>query len=287
MIDKTAPQEAQQITHMRDTANNELRTAEENQAIKAKLNAEAAGYTDERDLANELIGRIQLANGLSKVATVASLLDLARMKEHKLYRALAGKTYVTADGETGDVATWDHFCAAMGMSRRKVDEDLQNLGDFGEEALNAMKKIGLGYRDLRKLRRFPEDDRAVILGEVEVNVGDRDAIVSLIDDLAAKHAREKESLEKRNAGLQADLDSSRERVAEKNNEIEELEEQIDHRDRSPADERTQELTKRIEGEIAGVLGAIHGLDAAICVFRAIVITDSNRLRSRFPTDCDR
>jgi|GEM_PF-1419841 len=26
---------------------------------------------------------------------------------------------------------------------------------------------------------------------------------------------------------------------------------------------------------------------ASCVFRAIVITDSNRLRSRFPTDCDR
>ena len=62
---------------MRDTANNELLTAEENQAIKAKQNSEVAGYTDKRDLVNQLVGRIHLAQGLSKLTTVISVVDLA------------------------------------------------------------------------------------------------------------------------------------------------------------------------------------------------------------------
>lgn len=257
-------QNAGALQRREEWAESELEIVTERQTLASQEDYVKSGYTDDRDLVNQLIGRIQFANGLSKAATVASLSDLARIKENKLYRTLTGKTYViTADGKTGDIATWDHFCTAMGMSRRKVDEDLQNLADFGEKALGAMKKIGLGYHDLRKLRRLPEDDRTVVLGEVEVNVGDRDAIVSLIDDLAAKHAREKESLEKRNAGLQEDLEAARKVSKDSLAKIEQLSKQLDRHDRLPADERTQELTKRIEGKIEGVLGAIHGLDAAI------------------------
>ncbi|MFH0343837.1 MAG: hypothetical protein ACHBNF_17340 [Chromatiales bacterium] len=256
-------QNAGALQRREERAKSELEIVTERQTFAGHEDYVKSGYADDRDLVNQLIGRVQFAHGLRKLVTVSGLVDLARIKREGLWRALRGKTYELPDGTSETVSSWESFCNFLGRSSRHINEELQNLAQFGEEALAAMNRIGLGYRDLRKLRRLPEDERAVVLGQIKVNVGDRDAIVSLIDDLAAKHAREKESLQKRNAGLQADLDSSRERVAEKNSEIEKLKEQIDRRGRSPIDERAQDLAKRIEGEILGVLGAICGLDAAI------------------------
>lgn len=156
-----------------------------------RMNAAVSNYSDERDLMNQMWGQIQMADAISKLATVASLQKLAHIKENRLYRALAGKKAVDRDGnEIGDVATWDGFCTAIGMSRRKVDEDLMNLAVFGEEALAQLTAVGAGYRELRKLRRLPEDERLAI-----ARAPDKETLLDLIDDLATKHATEKAKLE--------------------------------------------------------------------------------------------
>ena len=48
-------------------------------------------YDEGRDLLNQLMGQIQMAEAVAKLTTVVSLTKLAHIKETKLYRAFAGK----------------------------------------------------------------------------------------------------------------------------------------------------------------------------------------------------
>ena len=303
-IDK-ALQEAQQLTHRRDTAKNELQMAEERQAIRAKQNAEVAGYTDKRDLVNQLLGRIQLAQGLSKLTTAISVVDLACIKEKRLYRywnklvspagIRAGKLVTVTNFEAGHPAqdidsegtrkiktdnrhqfpdgiseiepvkfgTWGAFCEALGMSREKADEDIRNLSVFGNDALTAMNRCGLGYRDLRKLRQLPEGERSTVVGEIEADLGDREAIVSLIDEISAKHAREKDALQKQTTDLTAELTAARKLNAEKNAKIDELDAQLHGREQIQPDERAVELSRRLYFEVIEAIGALLGPEVVI------------------------
>lgn len=155
-----------------------------------RMNAAVSNYTEERDLMNQLLGQAQALGAISKLATVASLMKLSHVKEHKLYKALAGKTLLgTGDGSPLS-GTWEEFCELLGTSRRTVDEQLINLREFGEEALDHMSRIGIGYREMRQLRKLPEDERLAI-----ARAPDKESLLELIDDLAAKHASEKAKLE--------------------------------------------------------------------------------------------
>lgn len=191
------------------------------------------------------------------------MVDLARIKREGLWRALLGKTYELPDGTSETVSGWESFCSFLGRSSRHINEEIQNLAQFGEEALAAMNRIGLGYRDLRKLRRLPEDERAVVLGQIEVNVGDRDAIVSLIDDLAAKHAQETQALQKQTTDLTAELTAARKLNVEKNAKIDELDAQLHRREQIQPDERADELSRRLYFEVIHAIGALLGPEVVI------------------------
>ncbi|MDR2187015.1 MAG: hypothetical protein LBE62_03060 [Azonexus sp.] len=173
-----------------------------------------AGYNDERDLANQLWGQIQMADAISKLTTVVGLTKLREIKETKMYRAFSGKSAVDREGnKIADVGTWDGFCQALGMSRQKVDEDLINLRTFGEEALENLSRIGAGYRELRQFRRLPEDQRTALIESAKA--GDKDTLLELAEDLIAKHAKEKMDLIAARHEAQAALDEAQADAAAK------------------------------------------------------------------------
>ncbi|HII2941684.1 TPA: hypothetical protein ACY17N_004679 [Pseudomonas aeruginosa] len=161
---------------------------------------------EERDLANQLLGQVQMARSFARFADVVSLTKLAHIKETKMYRALQGKKGFDPDGnEIADVGTWDGFCQALGLSRSKVDEDLTNLNAFGEEALKQLSAVGAGYRELRQYRRLPEDQKAALI-EVAKS-GDKESFVELAEEIFAKHATEKAELQKKLDDVQGDYDA--------------------------------------------------------------------------------
>jgi chromosome segregation ATPase len=136
-----------------------------------------------------------MADAISKLTTVVGLTKLQHIKESKMYKALAGKKGTDRDGsEIADVGTWDGFCAAIGTSRQKVDEDLTNLRIFGEEAMDNLTRIGAGYRELRQLRKLPTDERTALIEAAKT--GDKDELLDLAESLIAKHTKEKETLTK-------------------------------------------------------------------------------------------
>jgi hypothetical protein len=153
----------------------------------------------------QVAGMLQGMALVSKLLTVSTIKILAQMKESRKYR---GATLLSG-GKLLTVSSWEEYCTACGLNFKHVDENIRNLASLGEDFLEYSNQVGLGYRDLRKLRQLPQEDRAVVLGEVEIATGDKEAIVELIDNMAAKHAKEKADLEKQIGDKEADLAASR------------------------------------------------------------------------------
>lgn len=233
------------------------------ETLTANQNAMAtvlASHSDERDLLNQLLGQAQMAESFAKFSLTVSTSKLHFVKENKLYRALSGKT--TADGQQFS-GTWDEFCTLLGRSRQQVDEDIANLRSLGEDALESMSRMGIGYREMRQYRRLPEDQKSALI-EV-AKTGDKDAFVELAEEIIAKHAKEKEALTQRLDETNADYEAQSEVMAKKTTELDktklELEKTRKRIQSMPANEVVSELRQEVaalayEAE-ATILGSLR------------------------------
>lgn len=150
------------------------------------------GYSADRDLLNQLLGQAQMADAFAKFSGTVTTSKLSFVKENKLYRALKGQKNPARDGFL--TGTWEEFCSLLGRSSEHVDRDISNLRAFGEDALESMSRMGIGYRELRQYRRLPDDQKTALVEAAKA--GDKDSFLELAEDLIAKHAREKDALKK-------------------------------------------------------------------------------------------
>lgn len=179
-----------------------------------------ASYSDERDLLNQLLGQAQMAGAISKLTATVAVSKLAYVKENKLYQSLKGMKDRDGRGLSG---TWDEFCVLLGSSAPKVNEDIGNLQAFGEEALESMSKMGIGYREMRQYRKLPEDQKLALI-EV-AKTGDKESFVELAEEIISRHAKEKEALTAQVEEATASLEAKDRVLADKNERINQLEEQ--------------------------------------------------------------
>lgn len=218
--------------------------------------------SDERDLLNQLLGQAQMADAFEQFSRTVRTSKLAFVKENKLYRNLKGKKTPNGSEFSG---TWDEFCNVLGISVDKADLDIANLTAFGEEALDSMSRMGIGYRELRQFRRLPDDQKSALI-EV-AKEGDKTALLELAEEIIAKHTKEKED-------LKTDLEISRQTLAEKKDEINVLKDQTDElkarltrrATTETPDEEGQALETEATGFKSGVLSALINLK---CGFEAL------------------
>lgn len=181
-----------------------------------------ASYGQERDLVNQLLGQAQMAGAFEEFSRTVRTSKLAYVKEHKLYRSIAGAA--SPHGAEKLSGTWEEFCRLLGRSVDQVDRDIANVQAFGEQALEQMQRIGIGYRELRQYRKLPEDQKQALI-EV-AKAGDKEGFVELAEEIIAKHAKEKEALATRVEEAQATLEA-KDRVLQSRAElIGQLEEQV-------------------------------------------------------------
>ena len=185
------------------------------------LNSMQQQYGDERDLVNQLLGQAQMADAFAKFSVTVTTSKLAYVKENKLYRALNGKDSGNGYQFSG---TWDEFCGLLGISREKADLDISNLKTFGEEALESMSRMGIGYRELRQYRRLPDDQKQALI-EV-AKTGDKEGFVELAEEIITKHAKEKAALTQQLEDAEADLQAREEVLAGRNTKIDQLETEL-------------------------------------------------------------
>ncbi|HED2412171.1 TPA: hypothetical protein R4Y39_002485 [Raoultella planticola] len=211
--------------------------------------------TDERDLLNQLLGQAQMADAFAQFSKTVLTSKMSFVKENKLYQSLKGKK-----GQDGleFSGTWAEFCNLLGYTPEHANESINNLQSFGEEALESMSRMGIGYRELRQFRRLPEDQKSALI-EV-AKEGDKTALLDLAEEMIAKHAREKEE-------LKTDLEISRQMLAEKKEELgtmrtekEELKARLVRRSTTETpDEEGVALETEVTGFKSGVLSAFFDL----------------------------
>lgn len=180
-----------------------------------------ASYAQGRDLVNQLLGQAQLAGAFEQFSRTVSVSKLAVVKENKLYQQLSGMRTPNGSELKG---TWEEFCNLLGMSVDKADLDIKNLQSFGEEALEAMGRAGIGYRDMRQFRRLPVDQKTALIEAAKS--GDKDALLELAEDLIAKHDKETAALAKRAEATEADLEARARVLEDKNAKIDQLAEEM-------------------------------------------------------------
>lgn len=194
------------------------------EALTADQNAMAtllSSHTEERDLVNQLLGQAQMADAFGKFSQTVWASKLAYVKENKLYRALQGKSMPNGLVFSG---TWNEFCGVLGISDEKANQDIANLRSFGEEALESMSRMGIGYREMRQYRRLPEDAQAALI-EV-AKTGDKDSFLDLAEEVIAKHAKEKTELTQRLDEVNADYEAQGEVMANKAKELDSTKQEL-------------------------------------------------------------
>ncbi|MGH1463325.1 MAG: hypothetical protein ACRBB6_14975 [Neptuniibacter sp.] len=215
----------------------------EAQSVEGLAAMTETDHLDDRDQMNRLFGQIQMGHALSNFTNVISLSKLAEIKKSKQYRALKGVKALDKHGNLiPNVGVWEGFCKALGVSYQKIDQDIDNLEVFGAETLEQLNSLGIGYRDMRKLRKLPEEDRTAIVQGEYIQVGDKEEVISLIEDMAAKHSREKEDLEQKLQRATSEREADKRLLADKDQKINEQAREL-RRDFSPDEEkqRLQEL----------------------------------------------
>lgn len=186
----------------------------------------------------ERIGALKATEFVRKLVTVTTIKMLAEIKEAKQYKGLK----IILNEELVTSPTWDQFCQHIGLSREKVDEDIRNLSVFGEDFLETSQRMSLGYRDLRKLRKLDDADREVIIEGEAVKAEDRESLIDLIEEMSAKHRKQKDALETENKELKADKDALETILQKKDEKMNQLDTEVTKL-KSPA-----EIQRRAESE---------------------------------------
>lgn len=185
------------------------------------------GYTANRDFAVGLLARSQLRRAHMGIFEVTDLLELRRVKEEKLYRALRGAPVLCADGEHRSIRGWDDYCMALGLARSTVDKRLAELEALGPDFLKALRVAGISYKQIRTIQKLPDDERRVLIGKVEVAASDPEAIKEEVALLAGRHAEEKRQLEQKLEDARGREEKARERVTAGDREIDDLKQRLE------------------------------------------------------------
>ncbi len=159
----------------------------EKQELKAKQQEERETLIAE---ASRLTGRVEAFGFMSKVATVSHLMTLKKIKDSGIYKELP------------NIKTWEEYCKSIGYTRRHIDDQLESLNLLGSEFLETGFQFGLGYRDLKQLKKEikagnleVKESEVIIDGEV-IPLDDKDELRDALDTLLKSKYKEIEEKDK-------------------------------------------------------------------------------------------
>ena len=205
--------------------------------------------------ANEVLGMIRAFDVVGKFVTVTNLKILHDIKESKKYKGLVKKL---PDGKVVTVTNWSEYCQFLPVSKDTIDQHLMMLKEFGEDFLSRAQDIGMGLRDMRKLRSLPdESDRNLIIEATQQEHLTRDDVLELMEEMAAKHSKEKTELTAKLEDVTGDLESVRKISAEKTKHLDEAREQLERTRRQIADADPEAVGEELRLNLSAVQVSIE------------------------------
>jgi hypothetical protein len=150
------------------------------------------------------VGQIEGLDFLRHVADVATAQVFERLKHNKKYKGLP---YKDADGNLCRIAQLEEFCRVfLGKSYMRCFELSKNLHLLGPDLYESAERIGFRARDYRALKALPAEDQEAVKRALAEDATKDDAL-SLLQDMAERHAAQQAAARKEAEDLAADLDA--------------------------------------------------------------------------------
>ncbi len=213
------------------------------------------------------IGVIRAFDYMSKLANVSNLKTLQKIKESKAYKGL---TYRDDNNKLCTVNNWDEFCKyKLLVSRSTIDRNLLDLRKFGEEFFEASKRMGLGSREMRKLRQASDEDRTQIIESEAFKTGDVDALKEQLEDLDIQRKAELAEKQKELDETKRDRDVARDMSMDKQRELDGIAERKAKRrfDQEPWE---QEVTSSFDGLMLAGSTIVQGVNQIKDIFYDLI-----------------
>ncbi|MDO8931885.1 MAG: hypothetical protein Q7U97_05785, partial [Rhodocyclaceae bacterium] len=165
------------------------------------------------------LGRIEGIEFTRRIADVAIAQIFENVRNSGGYKGLP---YVNEAGEHATIADFEQFCEVkLGKSYRRCLDLSQNLRTLGPELYEQSEKLGLRNVDYKALRALPADEQALVKRAVE-EAKSREDVLGILQELAAKHQRERGENDKSIADLKAQVAGLERLNAEKGQKLDEL-----------------------------------------------------------------
>ncbi|MGZ8954867.1 MAG: hypothetical protein ACXW0Q_09340, partial [Methylovulum sp.] len=197
-----------------------------------KNTAELAVSLNANDIANaivadkfdviEALGVIKAANFYATVSEKLLAETAINIRDTKKYKGLIGKDQ---NGNPKQVSGFEEFCEMfLGKSARRVQQLMSNYNQLGPDLYEQAERIGFRQRDYNALKALPNDDRLIIAQAIESE--DLDKALDLMQQLAAKHHREKETTTKQLDELTKSVEAKDSVIKGKSEELDKKNEQL-------------------------------------------------------------
>lgn len=202
---------------------------------------------------SRLAGKIESLNFFRSQADFFFLVMLKQVKDAKEYRDKFG-------------LTWEAFCESVGLKRRTVDENLQDLKPFKADFLAAFRQFSgvdfskikyLGYEASGGSASF-QDNAIVYNGEtIPVTPDHADEIQALLEKLEDEHKKQLEDKESELRAQKRILASKEDVIKKMEREIKRLEKTVEVSDLSPEEQEQIELLKELQGNLVSLISTVR------------------------------
>ncbi len=180
----------------------------------------------------EVVGMVKSHEITEKFNKTLRTIKLREIRDSKEYKNL---TLTNINGEPVTVNSWADFCKAIGSSKSRVEDDIQNLNTFGQEFMQLSESIGLSYRELQRMKNqlknpiLTHEEKQAI---EEAKEKDPNELLLILQDLQDKQAKMEEDVKKiksDNVELQESIKAKDRFITGQNKKITELELVIDNK----------------------------------------------------------
>ncbi|HRD84480.1 MAG TPA: hypothetical protein PLF63_04840, partial [Rubrivivax sp.] len=204
-----------------------------------------------------IIGRIEAAHFLETVSS--RMIGEAYLAARSVIGGLGSIAVRAADGSTRNVSSLEEFCdAAMPVSHRRCQQIAQAMHTLGADLYEQAERLGLGHRNYSALRALPNDMQDEV--KAAIASGDRDQVVTLIEELAARNA----SLKAESEETKKVLSAKDKVIAKKDQKLNALAEADEVRRNGTPNEREQQQV----GELRDA-----GIDAELALRKLLAAVD--------------
>ena len=214
--------------------------------------------TNETDAVHELgklVGRMETAALYETIShgVIASSYEKAmKSKAYKLLKNPKSETYFASASE---------FCeVVLGVTARRAQQIIGNRTLIGVEAFEQAERLGLRQVDYNAIKALPAPEQELVRRAVE-EAKSRDEVLDLLQELAARHAQEKQALTARAEEAEAEKTAVEQLLADKNKALDKAKAAARRIANAPAEEQIaaelQELATRFHTALAYVRGDLR------------------------------